>query len=95
MSHHFQELRFVLKQQLNRIKCCKHVYACGLRRLKNYLYPYLLLPGDHEVSCIKQKGIKCQTAVTNEFHNYTTTEECSMTNVMSHKVDMTEKNTRR
>ena len=48
---------------------------------------YLLLPGDCEVICIKQKGIKCQTAVTNEFCNYPTTEECSKTNVMSHIVD--------
>lgn len=53
------------------------MHACGLRRLKNDLYLYLLLPGDHEVSCIKQKGIKYQIAVTNEFHNYPTTEECS------------------
>jgi len=67
------------------------MHACGLRRLKNHLYLYLLLPGDYEVSCIKQKGIKCQTAVSNEFHNYPTTEECSKTNVMSHIVDMTEK----
>lgn len=41
--------------------------------------------------CIKQKGIKCQTAVTNEFHNYPTTEECSKTNLTSHIVDMREK----
>jgi len=67
------------------------VHACGLRKLKNYVYLYLLLPGDCEVICIKQKGIKCQTAVTNEFHNYPTTKECSKTNIMSHTVDTTEK----
>jgi phosphoribosylaminoimidazole carboxylase (NCAIR synthetase) len=61
------------------------VHACGLRRLKNYLYLYLLLLGDREVSCIKQK------AATNEFYNYPTTEECSKTNVMSHIVDITKK----
>ena len=79
---------FVLKQQLIRIKCCKHVLV-DYEDSKIICICYLLLPGDHEVSCIKQKGIKCQTAVTNEFHNYATTEECSKTNVMSHKVDMT------
>jgi hypothetical protein len=68
--------------------------ACELRRPQNYLYLYLLLPGDHEVSCIiKQKGIKCQRALTNESHNYPITEECSKTNVMSHTVNMTEKKT--
>ena len=61
------------------------MHACGLRRLKIYLYLYLLLLGDREVSCIKQK------AATNEFYNYPTTEECSETNVMSHIVDMTKK----